>query len=695
MMHKVILFLFLLAITPCLRAQSAAAVTFEAEAGAAGADFNTTTEGDITYVVISTNGTASAPESAARVITYEVTFAATGTYDLYARLRVGPGGADDDSFHYGAAFGEQDVTDAAAWITSNQLASVGFTDPQTFVNGNGSAGGQVWKWVNVSEYDGFETPTSFTVPEGALTQTIQIGAREDGLEFDRFAFGRADLFYTVAALDNGGEGVPEPVQPEDDRTPIAQGQAKFLGNVYSPSQTPDFASFWNQVTPENAGKWGSVEGQRDVMNWAALDAAYQLAQDNDFYFKFHVLTWGSQQPAWIRNLPPAEQRAEIEEWYRLVAERYPDIDAIEVTNEPVNQPPTSDNDGNYIDALGGTGATGYDWIITAFTLARQYFPNADLMINEYNVVSSSNVRSAYLDIINLLQDRNLIDIVGVQAHAFSTTVNSSVITGALDELAATGLPIHVTELDIDGATDFTQLAEYRRVFPLFWEHPSVTGITLWGWRPGLWRDEQGAFLIDRDNVTERPALIWLRAYVENNFVPISSIDIATVSGDTIIDTDDGTLQFVATFTPDSATIRGVRWGVNNPTIAVIDQQGLLRALENGTVRVAARSADGSNLRGEKFVVITNQNPTSTQQLARALGVALYPNPVAGDYLFLEKSSQLVRIRIHDLSGRMVLETACENQAQITVDLSKLLAGTYLVELFARDGGRQVNKIIIQ
>jgi endo-1,4-beta-xylanase len=74
------------------------------------------------------------------------------------------------------------------------------------------------------------------------------------------------------------------------------------------------------------GKWGSVEGTRDNMNWGPLDAAYNLAKDNGWPFRFHVLVWGSQQPTWITSLSAEEQLEEIEEWFTLVAERYPDID---------------------------------------------------------------------------------------------------------------------------------------------------------------------------------------------------------------------------------------------------------------------------------------------------------------------------------------------------------------------------------
>jgi endo-1,4-beta-xylanase len=108
-------------------------------------------------------------------------------------------------------------------------------------------------------------------------------------------------FVLISNAEIKGQAIP----------PIAAGKSKFLGNIYSAAQLPGFNQYWNQVTPENAGKWGSVEATRDVMNWSDLDAAYKLAKDNGFPFKLHVLIWGSQQPAWIENLPPAEQLEEI------------------------------------------------------------------------------------------------------------------------------------------------------------------------------------------------------------------------------------------------------------------------------------------------------------------------------------------------------------------------------------------------
>lgn len=298
--------------------------------------------------------------------------------------------------------------------------------------------------------------------------------------------------------------------------PLAHGQPKFLGCAYSADQAPDFDTYWNKVTPENAGKWGSVEAVRDQMDWRALDEAYRFAQLHGLPFQMHVMVWGNQQPEWIETLPPQEQRKEIEEWFAAVSARYPKLDFVEVVNEPLHDPPGKDDEGggNYLEALGGSGASGWDWVLESFRLGRKYFPHSVLMINDYSITDNDNDTGRYLAIIELLRKESLVDAIGIQAHAFATTAKTpmSVHRANLDRLAGTGLPIYVTELDIDGPDDEVQLRDYQRIFPVFWEHPAVHGITLWGYRPGLWRTREGANLV-RDDGTKRPAMEWLADYV--------------------------------------------------------------------------------------------------------------------------------------------------------------------------------------
>ena len=65
--------------------------------------------------------------------------------------------------------------------------------------------------------------------------------------------------------------------------PLAGNRDKYLGNIIKSgaSAPDDFLDLWNQVTPENGGKWGSVESNRGQMHWIDLDRAYDFAQEND------------------------------------------------------------------------------------------------------------------------------------------------------------------------------------------------------------------------------------------------------------------------------------------------------------------------------------------------------------------------------------------------------------------------------
>jgi GH35 family endo-1,4-beta-xylanase len=279
---------------------------------------------------------------------------------------------------------------------------------------------------------------------------------------------------------------------------------KFFGTATD--TTADYGSllsYFNQLTPGNAGKWGSVEATRDQMDWSKLDTAYQFAKQNGLPFKLHTLIWGQQQPAWITGLPAAQQLAEIEQWISLAAQRYPDAQLVDVVNEPLHAVPA------YSAALGGAGATGFDWVIKSFELARKYFPKSELLLNDYNVEAIDSAATDYLKIINLLKERGLIDGIGLQAH-FLERVEISAVAANLDRFAATGLPIYVSELDVNFSNDARQAQRMRDLFTLFWQHPSVLGVTHWGYLQGnMWQPD--AYLLRTDG-TRRPALDWINCF---------------------------------------------------------------------------------------------------------------------------------------------------------------------------------------
>jgi endo-1,4-beta-xylanase len=511
-------------------------VTVEAESGINGSSISIQQVGDISYVTTTKNyASVIKPGDSTCVITYQVTFQDSGYYNLFVRLRVGPGASDDDSFISGRGFGEKDYTDRMSWVLINGLASAGFTGPADFVDGPGTIGSQIWKWVNVTKnyFQGASPEKSFHVGIDSLSKTFQIASREDGLWMDKFAFGKSNLFFTVEALDNQLPGSTNGPKPDSSKfyqgPPLAEGSPKFLGNVKGTTDD-NFDNYWNQLTPENEGKWGSVGTTTDTSrwNWKGLDDLYNYAKEHNLIFKVHTLIWGNQQPNWISSLDSAQKLKYIETWIRTVGQRYPEMDMVDVVNEPLsghNPPDGVNGRANYKDALGGNGETGWDWVINSFSLARRYLPNAKLLINDYGIINDNSATTSYLKIIDLLKDRSLIDGIGVQGHRFELeNANTNTLKSNLDRLADTGLPIYITEMDLGNLNnagtpnDDQQLQLYQRIFPVLWEHPGVKGITFWGYIEGrMWQTTCHLVHTDR---TWRPAMHWLAQYVRDHLTEV-------------------------------------------------------------------------------------------------------------------------------------------------------------------------------
>ena len=209
MQNQVIIFITALAIFAAGSFVSLAdgVVTFEAESGVLGSAWATSNSTSPAYITILTDGAGNNPpgQCHAEWQPYAVTFPSAGAYDLYARVRVGPNTFNDDSMYYANGFGGKTATVNTDWILVNGLAPVGYTGPADVVANAGTTQSGVWKWINLSR---FAPGPAFTVSAGNLTQTFQIGARENGLDLDKFAFGISGTSFTVADLDNGSSSAP-------------------------------------------------------------------------------------------------------------------------------------------------------------------------------------------------------------------------------------------------------------------------------------------------------------------------------------------------------------------------------------------------------------------------------------------------------------------------------------------------------
>ena len=306
--------------------------------------------------------------------------------------------------------------------------------------------------------------------------------------------------------------------------PLAEASAqlssntdKFLGNITTRYNVDagggvdPFYKLWNQITCENESKWGSVEGTRNSYNWGC-DRAFNYAKQHGFTYKFHALVWGAQYPGWLESLPVNDRYNAVVKWYNAVKNKYATLPLIDVVNEAVGM----HQQGNPMikASLGGGGKTGYDWLIKAFEMAYERWPDAILIYNDYNTFQWDT--DNYIDLVRTLRDAGApIDAYGCQSHDLTDCDFNKFKTSETKIQNALKMPMYSTEYDIGTADDNLQLKRYKEQIPYMWEKDYCAGITLWGYIYGAtWTTDGNSGLFKNGN--ERPAMTWLREYMQSD-----------------------------------------------------------------------------------------------------------------------------------------------------------------------------------
>ena len=305
--------------------------------------------------------------------------------------------------------------------------------------------------------------------------------------------------------------------PMKSQAQLSTNPDKFLGNITTRYNVDagggvePFYKLWNQITCENETKWDAIEGsRRGSFNFTNADKAANYAKQHGFPFKYHTLIWGAQYPSWVNNLSTEEQYKAIVEYFDAVQKHYPNLEIIDVVNEAVagHQPAP------YKAALGGDGVTGYDWIIKAFEMAHERWPNAILVYNDYNSIRWQH--NEFIELVKTLRNAGApIDAYGLQSHEL-TDISVSEFKTAIDNLNnQLKMPMYSTEYDIGTSNDAQQKQRYSEQIPYMWEKDYCAGITLWGYIYGAtWTTDGNSGLI-RDG-KDRPAMTWLREYMQTD-----------------------------------------------------------------------------------------------------------------------------------------------------------------------------------
>ena len=135
---------------------------------------------------------------------------------------------------------------------------------------------------------------------------------------------------------------------------------------------------------------------------------------------------------------------------------------------------------------------GKNFLADVFKAAREADPQAKLFINDYSILSHGGADTEHQDgyyrvVRDLLDAKAPLHGIGMQGHFNEQLTAPTRIWEILNRFGALGLPIEVTEHDIN-VWDEEVMSDYTRDFmTAVFAHPATTGIVTWGfWERRHW-----------------------------------------------------------------------------------------------------------------------------------------------------------------------------------------------------------------
>jgi endo-1,4-beta-xylanase len=231
------------------------------------------------------------------------------------------------------------------------------------------------------------------------------------------------------------------------------------------------AKHFDTATPENDLKWQLVHPQPSQYNWAPVDSFIAFCEKNKMFAVGHCLVWHTQTPRWVfqdeagNPLTRDVLLARMKDHIVAVVGRYKGrIKGWDVVNEALADNGTM-RDTQWLRIIGeGSPDKKYDHIENAFRWAHEADPNAGLYYNDFGLETSQAKCDAAVAIVKHLQSKGLrVDGVGIQLHGSLTHPSIEGLEYAITSLAAAGVKVMITELDLRTQTRGYRGADVSRV----------------------------------------------------------------------------------------------------------------------------------------------------------------------------------------------------------------------------------------
>ena len=256
---------------------------------------------------------------------------------------------------------------------------------------------------------------------------------------------------------------------------------------------------YNSVSTDYELKFDWIEPQQGQFNYADGDYIIAFATQHHMRVHAHNFIWHQALPDWVLNFVGDSLAWEnlFKTHIQTEAAHYKGlVSSWDVVNEAIR-----DDDGTLRnrDVNPGDGSIwrrhlGPDYIARAFQYAHAADPGALLFYNDYGQEWGGVKLDSMIALVTNLKNRGIpIAGIGMQMHIDINADNAG-ITAALQKLAATGLKVHISELDISvnpnnnpnilfsDSLQFVQSAKYQfiaKTYRAVVPAPQQYGITTW------------------------------------------------------------------------------------------------------------------------------------------------------------------------------------------------------------------------
>jgi hypothetical protein len=156
-----------------------------------------------------------------------------------------------------------------------------------------------------------------------------------------------------------------------------------------------------------------------------------------------------------------------------------------------------------------------------YRLAGENAPDIAPYLNEFDIIGNggnSFSREGYKEQIRYLLDNGVpVKGIGMQGHTDSY-IEPQLLTSILDDFSQFGLPIRVTEMDVNVNNEMLQASELYDYMLTIFSHPQTVGLTLWGhWEGNMWNNRRG--LIRHDWTLKPSGELWKKTIFSTWWTP--------------------------------------------------------------------------------------------------------------------------------------------------------------------------------